>query len=137
MMLEEELRKRILLRYNGAYSINPGSKEVLESLDYTIELLSNPDNAVLFYPQGEIKSHYEETFNYNKGINYILKGLPQNVMILLTASFIDYGSERKPTVNIFYKSIKSEEITDSDSFRKFFQDFYQKSKMNHIKLMNN
>ena len=56
MMLERELIERIFFTRAGAFSINQGSREIIESLNYTNGILNNSNNLVVMYPQGQLGS---------------------------------------------------------------------------------
>ena len=73
MMLEEQLRRHWYFNYTGGYSVKKHSRSALESIDYTAELLTDPGNVVLLFPQGEINSLYKDTFVFEKGIERMLK----------------------------------------------------------------
>ena len=74
MMLEKQMRKYSILRKIGASSIEKGSRSILDSLKYLVEVIQNPENLFLFFPEGKIKSIYTEEFKFEKGaINYVLK----------------------------------------------------------------
>lgn len=98
MMLEEQLRKNWFFNYTGGYSINPNSRTIIETLNYTIELLSNKNNLVLMFPQGVIQSMHKHSFHFYKGVEKILKKIQTPVQIIFVANVIDYFSEVKPTV---------------------------------------
>ena len=56
MMLEEQLKSHMFLNKTGGYSIKKGSRSIIETIDYTAQLLSDRKNLVLIFPQGEISS---------------------------------------------------------------------------------
>ena len=58
MVQESQLEKHIYFKYKGAFSIKKKSKELFESINYTTEILSNPQNMVLIFPQGRLQSLY-------------------------------------------------------------------------------
>ena len=66
MMLEKQLKCFPVLNKTGGYSIKKGSRTVLESLQYTAELLNDSGNAVLLFPQGKIQSMYCSFLSYLK-----------------------------------------------------------------------
>jgi 1-acyl-sn-glycerol-3-phosphate acyltransferase len=126
MMLEEQLRNRTFFSKAGAYSINPRSRDVLNSLDYTAELLANSGNAVLLFPQGKLHSLSSGEFVFEKGIERILKQ-EQTFKILFYAAFIDYLSNRKPSI-YFYLDEVEHEIADVSELQHRYQEFYNKSR---------
>ena len=60
MMLEDQLKKHWYFRYTGGYSVKRKSKEIVKSIEYTNELLSNPKNIILMFPQGKIHSSHNK-----------------------------------------------------------------------------
>jgi 1-acyl-sn-glycerol-3-phosphate acyltransferase len=124
MMLEEELIKRPLLKYAGAYSIKKNSFDILESLKFTSELLSNKNNIVLLFPQGKIQSLHIDAVKFQKGIYRIVKD--KDIEILFINNFIEYFSDIKPTVYSFIKNYKFDE-----NIEKAFNDFY-KENLNYL-----
>ncbi|HOP50542.1 MAG TPA: lysophospholipid acyltransferase family protein [Ignavibacteriales bacterium] len=124
MMLEEELIKRPLLKYAGAYSIKKNSFDILESLKFTSELLSNKNNIVLLFPQGKIQSLHIDDVKFQKGIYRIVKD--KDIEILFINNFIEYFSDIKPTVFSFIKNYKFDE-----NIEKAFNDFY-KENLNYL-----
>jgi hypothetical protein len=44
-----------------------GSREMLESLAYSANLLNNPENLVTIFPQGELYSNHETYIHVEKG----------------------------------------------------------------------
>ena len=103
MMLEQQLKKHRYFNKTGAFSINRGSKSIIESLDYTAELLSNSLNMVLIFPQGEIRSLYTNEFKFEKGINRILDKVGSQIQFVFMANLVDYFSSPKPGLFIYLK----------------------------------
>jgi len=101
MMLEEQLTKRRYFRYAGSYSIKKNSREVKESIDYTIDLIKNRENMVLMFPQGRIYSAYNYTIHFEKGIQQILKKCRDDLQVVFTANFTEFFSDAKPTLYIY------------------------------------
>ncbi len=122
MMLEEQLRKNWFLNYAGGYSITRNTRGVVESIDYTLELLKNKKNMVLLFPQGEIESMHKKQFNFMKGIKHILQRRKNDVQVLFLANFVDYHEKDKPAVYCYLHEytggIKLTEI--EDDYNKFY-----------------
>ncbi|HKK82389.1 MAG TPA: lysophospholipid acyltransferase family protein [Prolixibacteraceae bacterium] len=128
MILEEQLKKNKVLSKTGAYSVNPGSRSIIESLDYTTQLLENEKNAVVVYPQGKISSFIGTDIDFRPGIERVLKKC-KDVQILLYSAFVDYFSERKPTLYLYigeigFERYSLEEITEK--YRSFYLECYNK-----------
>jgi 1-acyl-sn-glycerol-3-phosphate acyltransferase len=95
MMLEEQLRKHWFFNYTGGYSVNKKSKSIIETLDYTSELLADSNNMVLLFPQGEIQSLHNQNLKFEKGLERILKSKENAVQVVFLVNLVDYFSNRK------------------------------------------
>ena len=100
MMMEGELKKRISLNKVGVYSVKKGSRSLIDSLNYTLELLKDPKNLVVIFPAGRIQSIYTDHIPFASGVGRVLKKAG-DIQILFQAAFVDYSSNRKPTVELF------------------------------------
>lgn len=98
MVQENQLEKHFYFRYKGAFSIKKKSKELFESINYTVELLRNPQNMVLIFPQGKLQSLYADEIILEKGLFKILESAPPNCQVIYNAVTINYLESFKPTV---------------------------------------
>lgn len=118
MMLEEQIGKFPILNKVGGYSVRKRSRTIIETLNYTNELLSDKKNLVLLFPQGEIQSLYTRKIKFGKGLERILKDNAGKIQIIFLANLIDYFSKEKPTLYIYLKEYtepeSSMEITEKE-----------------------
>ncbi|PXV68203.1 1-acyl-sn-glycerol-3-phosphate acyltransferase [Dysgonomonas alginatilytica] len=123
MMLEEQLRKFMILNKGGAFSIRKNSRDIAESLAYTTDLLKQKENMILIFPQGEIQTLYTHDFVFEKGVEYILKKLNGEVQIVFNVNLVDYFSYKKPSLNIYftpyYVGNKIDIVTIQQDFTRF------------------
>jgi 1-acyl-sn-glycerol-3-phosphate acyltransferase len=98
MMLEDMLNKNWFFKYTGGFSVNKNSKSIIETLNYSAELLSNKNNMVLMFPQGEIVSMHNPVFQFEKGVEKILQRTKNKVQVIFLAHIIDYLADAKPSV---------------------------------------
>ncbi len=103
MMLEEQLKKNKICNYVGGYSVKKKSKSIIESLNYTVDLLSDNRNMVLIFPQGEIQSLYIPSIQFEQGIDHILKKAKGKVQVLFLVNRVDYFSNTKPSLFIYFQ----------------------------------
>ena len=96
MMLEEQLRKNIFLNKAGGYSVRKGSRSIIETLDYTAEMLSDKKNLVLMFPQGKIESMHNQRIRFERGIEHVLRKAEGKPQVLFLVNLIDYFSNQKP-----------------------------------------
>ncbi len=129
MMLEEQLKGRKFLNNTGAFSINKKRTDMINSLNYTAELLNNQDNMVLFYPQGAFNSLYKRPVIFESGIKKILQKCQANVQVIFYVALIDYFEHRKPTLSLYLKGLDYDSsLTASciqDKFNIFLNDSIQ------------
>lgn len=129
MMLEKELKKDFILRKIGACSIYKGSRNALDSLKYIVEVIQNPDNLFLFFPQGKIKSIYTEELKFEKGaLNYVLKKATNDFQFVFNVNLIDYSSFKKPEVSVYYKTYNINSNTTATEIEKDYNDFVKECK---------
>ena len=100
MMLEEQLKKHRILSKAGAFSVTKKKKSVLESIDYCISLLDDPENLLLLYPQGEIQSSYHFPVKFEKGLLKILNGTNKEFQLIFLVVLTDYFSNKQPLLNL-------------------------------------
>ncbi len=128
MMLHSQLIKHRFLRKVGCFSIDRGSRDIIESLIYSIDILKKNDNALLIFPTGKIESIYKTKYSFQKGINYIISK-SNNINICLNYNTIDYFSNKKPTLTSYYKIVPIEQLQQSDEIaiiNNNIEDIYNK-----------
>lgn len=122
MMLEDQLRMRRFLSKFGAFSIDPNTRSVVESLNYSVDLLSNPNNLLVMYPQGKLHSMHQSDIVFERGIEKILSRCVE-VNLMFYAAFVDYFSNRKPTLTIYIEQVEFDRYNSSD-LNSMYCDFY-------------
>jgi 1-acyl-sn-glycerol-3-phosphate acyltransferase len=98
MMLEEQLVPRMFLNKAGAYSIKRSSRTVIDSINYSSALLSQKDNLVVVFPQGEIESQYRFPVKFERGIERILRNVKGEIIIVFYAATVDWFSSKRPVL---------------------------------------
>lgn len=113
MVIEETAKKVEFFKYMGAFSVKKGSREVLQSLNFAAELLQEPGNLVLIFPQGKLHSNFTDEVHFEKGLSHILKNAGDNYQTVLSATFVENFEHKKPVANVYLKAIDGgESITD-------------------------
>lgn len=123
MMLEEQLRENWFFQYTGGFSIQKKSKSILETFNYTAELLENPKNLVLLFPTGKIQSVHKNKFVFEKGMEKILQKVKNRIQVIYMVNLVDYFSNAKPSVYTFFEEYSGKYGTLE--MQKGFNDFYQ------------
>jgi len=101
MMLEEQLKKRMFFNKTGAYSIKKGGRSALESIRYTAEILADPGNLAVLFPQGSIHSLYERPVRFERGWHRIFGSLRDPVQMVMLVSLFDFFSDRRPQLHLY------------------------------------
>ena len=125
MMLEKELSKRMFLNKAGAYSINKGNRSILETMNYTAGLLSDPENLVVIFPQGKIQSLYNRSFSFGKGVRYLTERSNLRFRIIFYVALVDYFSSRKPGLYLYFQDQGLSEGTSYTDIENAFNHFYR------------
>jgi 1-acyl-sn-glycerol-3-phosphate acyltransferase len=123
MMLEEQLKKFYFFNKTGGFSIRKKSRGVVESINYTAELLRDQGNMVLLFPQGKIESIYKTSFQFESGIGRIVEKADCRIHILFMANLIDYFSNKKPGLYIYVSEYQYEKF-DTKSIQDAYNLFY-------------
>jgi 1-acyl-sn-glycerol-3-phosphate acyltransferase len=115
MMLEDQLKRYWFFQKVGCYSIDLNdNRKIVASLKYTIDLLSNSDNIITIYSQGEIQAYDEKKIVLKDGIDFIAKKSTVDFQILPLAFRIHYSNEKLPIVYArFGKLLNSKEIAEN------------------------
>jgi 1-acyl-sn-glycerol-3-phosphate acyltransferase len=122
-ILKETLEKYKMFNYIGGFSVEKKSKSALESIEYAIELLENPKNLVMIFPQGEIQSQYERNIQFERGIERIIAKGKSSTHIVFVVNLIDYFSESKPSLYIYSMVFQSEDKSHKN-IERAYNDFH-------------
>jgi 1-acyl-sn-glycerol-3-phosphate acyltransferase len=123
MMLEEKLDEFSFFKKCGGYPVRKGSRSILESLQYTVELLRDRNNLVLMFPQGEISSMHNQHFKFGHGIERIVSQVTGNIQVIFMANLVDYFSEKKPSLFIYLKEYHGN-AEDAGKIEEHYNIFY-------------
>jgi 1-acyl-sn-glycerol-3-phosphate acyltransferase len=125
MMLEQELSQRMFLNKAGAFSINKGNRSILETMNYTADLLKNPKNLVVIYPQGKIQSLYNRSFSFGKGIRYLTERSDLNFRVVNYLAVVDYFSSRHPALYLYFQDQGFSQNLSYTDIENDFNHFYR------------
>jgi len=126
MMLEEQLQKFWFFNYTGGFSVSKNSKSIIETLNYTSQLLENNENMVLIFPQGKIQSINNQEIKFEKGIDRILKKTNKKVQLIFMVNLVDYFSNKKTSINMYIKEFEFENF-DFNEMQNSYNIFFKQS----------
>lgn len=125
MMQEEQLRKYWYFNYAGGFSVKNNSRSVIETLNYTAELLRNPKHLVLMFPEGKIRSLYAGDILFQRGVEHILHRVHQEIHIVFAVFLIEYASFSRPVLYGYYTEYKEKGLIVNilqQSYNRFYHD---------------
>jgi 1-acyl-sn-glycerol-3-phosphate acyltransferase len=134
MVLEETMQKFGFMKYIGAFSINKNSKDVIESLDYAAELLNDPDNLVVMFPQGKLYSNFVGEVKFESGLSRITEHAKADFEYMFAAVFVENFEHKKPTAYISLKSCSTSLIKTPQQVQAAYQEFYSASKLKQTRI---
>lgn len=124
MMLEEQLEKHPILARCGCFSVRKHSRSILESLDYAAEVMRSPENMLLIFPQGAIRSIHLDTPGFESGVGYLRERVGTDHAVLMNVNLPDYGSGRKPCLNCHLRMLDGTKAGAGDTLRAEWERFY-------------
>ncbi|MCY1527209.1 hypothetical protein D9M68_622680 [compost metagenome] len=100
MSLRQQMEKNPWLRYCGSFSVEPGKRSIAESFSYAAEILSEPGNVLLFFPQGNLESQHIRKIRFEDGINQIVPQIKGNCQLLWSSNIIEYFEGTQPVLTM-------------------------------------
>ncbi|MDO3625513.1 lysophospholipid acyltransferase family protein [Mucilaginibacter sp. BT774] len=134
MVREDTTIKFQYVKYGGAFSINRQSKDVLQSLDYAAELLKNPQNLVLIFPQGKLYSNFVNTMQFEKGITRVIEKAEGKFQLLFAATFVQYLKHKKPTAAV-YLQVEPLQDKSFEDLKNAYQIHYDNAKLQQTEIV--
>ena len=128
MVLEATGKKFSFLKYLGAYTVQKGSKDIITSLNYTAELLADPGNLVLIFPQGILYSNFTNDIVFQGGLAKVIKQAAGKFQTIFAVTFTENMQYKKPTATINLHT-PGHEYTSIDELQQDFETYYRMVKL--------
>lgn len=133
MILEKTIIKEPALKYAGGFSVNPGSRDVIKSLDFAARLLDKPDNLVLIFPQGKLYSNMVTEVMFESGVSRIISKA-KNFQLIFAATFIENFDNFKPVANVHLKATNGSDFNDIKILQQAYQQHYTQSRQQQTQI---
>jgi 1-acyl-sn-glycerol-3-phosphate acyltransferase len=98
MSVKKQMEKNRWLQYIGSFSIDPGKRSIHESFEYAAEILNEPGNLLLFYPQGELESSHIRHIKFEEGLLEIVSKIKGDTQLIWSSNLIEYFESVRPSV---------------------------------------
>ncbi len=134
MVLEDTLRKNPILRYRGAYSVLKNSRSMIQSLNYTVELLNDPRNLVVIFPQARLYSNFVDDIHFESGLQKIMKDAAGKFQFVFAATFIENFQHKKPGAYVHLK-VSNENFNDLGELKQAFDQHYREAKLQQTQIV--
>ena len=134
MVREDTTVQLKYLKYGGAFSVNKHSRDMLQSLDYAAELLNDPQNLVLIFPQGKLYSNFVSDIHFEKGIAKVIEKTEGRFQLLFAATFVQYLKHKKPTASIYLQNASAEGKSFED-LKNAYQKYYVSAKLQQTEIV--
>jgi 1-acyl-sn-glycerol-3-phosphate acyltransferase len=122
------------LKYAGAFSINKKSRDMLQSLDYAAELLNDPKNLVLIFPQGKLYSNFVQDIHFEKGIMRVMEKAQGKFQLIFATTFMQYLKHKKPTAAVYLRA-ENDSDGDFEKVKNAYQQYYNETKLQQTEIV--
>jgi hypothetical protein len=127
MSLKKQMDKNKWLRYIGSFSIDPGKRSINESFDYIAEVLSEPGNLLLFYPQGKLESMHIRYIKFDEGLHEIVTRINGNCQLIWNSTNMEFFESVRPTVESTMLDCGTNHDFDFEALKTTVNEFHVKS----------
>jgi hypothetical protein len=127
MSLKKQMEKKWWLRYLGSFSVDPGKLSVNESLAYAAEILNEPGNLLLFFPQGNLESVHIRTIQCQDGIAQIVPQITGKCQLLWSSNIGEYFESIWPSVYFNMLDCGTAEDFNFDRFKQEINRHHKES----------
>lgn len=136
MSVKKQMEKNWWLKYMGSFSVDPGKRSIQESFEYAAEILAEPGNLLLFFPQGRLESCHIRHIKFETGISEIIPKIKGNTQLLWSSNLIEYFESIKPSVYFNMVDCGTNHDFDFDTLQQKVNQFHQEAIKRNIRYTN-
>ena len=127
MSVKKQMEKNKFLRYFGSFSIEPGRRSITESFDYIAEVLSQPGNLLLFYPQGNLESAFIRYIKFDEGLYEIVTRIKGDCQLIWSSNLFEFYESFRPTIYASMMDCGTNHDFDFEALKKNVNEFHLNS----------
>jgi 1-acyl-sn-glycerol-3-phosphate acyltransferase len=98
MSLKKQMQKNWWLKYLGAFSVVPGSRTTEESLNFAVDILNQPGNLLLYYPQADLESMHIRDIEFKDGVATIISRVKGDCQLIWSSNILEFFESISPSV---------------------------------------
>jgi hypothetical protein len=124
MSVKKQMEKNKFLKYIGSFSIDPGKRSITESFDYAAEILAEPGNLLLFYPQGKLESAFIRYIKFDEGLYEIVPRIKGDCQLIWSSNIFEFYESFRPTIAGHMLDCGTNHTFDFEALKKKVNDFH-------------
>jgi hypothetical protein len=133
MSLKKQMQINKWLRYIGSFSVDPGKRSIKESFAYAAEVLSEPGNLLLYYPQGNLESNHIRHIHFEEGIREIIPQIKGKCQLIWASSILEYFESTKPSMYFHVLDCGTGDDFDFEELKEKVNLHHRKAIESHIR----
>ena len=135
IVLKETMQKVKFFKYLGAFSVNKNSRTVMQTLNYAAQLLNEPKNLVVIFPQGKLYSNFVTSVNFEKGIMKVLKQADNKFQLVTAVTFVENLGFKKPSVNVYLQTLPHAKFENITELNDIYQQHYNAARQQQTQIV--
>jgi len=135
MVLEETVQKVGFIKYMGAFSINKNSRDMVASLTYAGQLLNDPQNVVVIFPQGKLYSNFITDVHFEKGLIKITDQAAGKFQLVTAATFVENFQHKKPLIKVYLNKTTNNTFENIAELNDIYQQHYNAAHLQQTEIV--
>jgi 1-acyl-sn-glycerol-3-phosphate acyltransferase len=135
MVLEDTMKKQWFFKYIGAFSVNKTPHGVINALNYAAQLLNDPQNLVLIFPQGKLCSNFVNEVQFEKGVMKIMDQAAGRFQLIYAAAFVENLQYEKPMANVYLSIPVNCTFENIEALTQSYQQHYNDARLLQTKII--
>ena len=135
MVLDETMQKIKFFKYLGAFSVIKNSRSMIDTLAYAAQLLNDPKNVVVVFPQGRLYSNFITDVSFEKGVMKIIKKAHNKSQLITAVTFVENFDHKKPVVKIYLQTLPHAKFESIAELNDIYQQHYNAARQQQTEIV--
>lgn len=133
MSVKKQMEMKPWLRRTGSFSVAPGTRSVVESLNYASEILNTPGNVLLYYPQGNLESIHIRHIEFRDGVYEIVNKVKGDCQLIWCSILTEYFESTKPSVYFNLLDCGTNHDFDFEALKEQVDEYHLQALKSHVR----